>query len=133
MIIKKVKVGMTLRELNNLAKDFLAEKCLKAKLIKNKEDIKDVYYHSVSHFIGLDTHDVSACLENLELKHSDIPLKEGHVISDEPGLYFKEYGIGIRIEDDILVTKKGGYNLSESIIKEIKDIEDFMKEHNKNI
>ena len=133
MIIKSVKVGMTLRDLNNLAAEFLAEKCLKAKLIKTKEDIKNVYYHSVSHFIGLDTHDVSACLKNEELRHSDIPLKEGNVISDEPGLYFKEYGIGIRIEDDILVTKKGGYNLSESIIKEIKDIEEFMAKYNKNI
>ena len=44
-----------------------------------------------------------------------------------PGIYIKELGIGIRIEDDILVTEDGSYNLSNSIIKEINDIEKALK------
>jgi Xaa-Pro aminopeptidase len=55
-----------------------------------------------------------------------LPLVAGNIISDEPGLYFKELGIGIRIEDDILVTEEGSYNLSGNIIKEISDIEKAM-------
>ncbi len=46
--------------------------------------------------------------------------------SSEPGLYIAEEGIGIRIEDDILVTKDGHENLSKDIIKSVEDIENFM-------
>ena len=56
-----------------------------------------------------------------------MPLVPGNVITDEPGIYIKELGIGIRIEDDILVTEDGSYNLSNSIIKEINDIEKALK------
>ena len=48
------------------------------------------------------------------------------IISCEPGLYFEELGIGVRIEDDILVTGDGNINLSKDIIKEVEDIENFM-------
>ena len=51
----------------------------------------------------------------------------GMVISNEPGLYFPEYNIGIRIEDDLLLLKDKAVNLSADIIKEIDDIEKFMK------
>ena len=50
------------------------------------------------------------------------------VITNEPGLYMKEFGIGVRIEDDILVTENGCINLSQEIIKDVEDIENFMKE-----
>ena len=52
--------------------------------------------------------------------------KEGMVVTCEPGLYIPELKIGIRIEDDILITKDGRKNLSSDIIKEIDDIERFM-------
>lgn len=118
MIITKVKPGISLKELNDYAKEFLAEECLKAKLINSKDEISKYYFHSVSHYIGLDTHDI--CISRT------VPLEAGNIISDEPGLYFKEYGIGVRIEDDILVTEEGSYNLSGNIIKEISDIEKMM-------
>ncbi len=75
------------------------------------------YYHNVGHHLGLDTHDAS---------FRDMKLEPGMVITDEPGLYFAEYGIGVRIEDDILVTEDGCEVLSKDIIKEVKDIEKFM-------
>ena len=52
-------------------------------------------------------------------------MEEGNVISDEPGLYIKEEGIGIRIEDDLLITDRGAKNLSSFIPKEIDEIEHY--------
>ncbi len=117
LIIKLIKPGITISELNKAATDFMAKECVKAKLIKDESEISKYYFHNISHHIGLDTHDPG---------DRSLPLEEGNIISDEPGLYFKELGIGVRIEDDILVTNGGSYNLSGQIIKEIDDIERFM-------
>lgn len=111
-VIEAVKPGLTWNELNTIAKDLLAEKALMLKMIDKKEDISNVYYHSIGHFLGLDVHDVGLY---------DKPLEKGMVITIEPGLYGK--GIGVRIEDNILVTDTGNENLSQMIEKEVKDIE----------
>ena len=126
MVIDNAKEGITIKELNDKVVEFLANNCLKAGLIKNKEEIDKYYFHSISHHIGLDTHDPVA-KENENQKRWEVPLKKGNVISDEPGLYFKELGIGVRIEDDLLITKDGCINLSKDIIKEIDDIEKAME------
>ncbi len=126
MVIENTKEGVTIKELNDKVIEFLSTHCLKAGLIKNKDEIDKYYFHSISHHIGLDTHDPVA-KENETQKRWEVPLKEGNIISDEPGLYFKELGIGIRIEDDLLITKDGCVNLSEDIIKEIDDIERAME------
>ena len=115
--IKFVKPGITWGELNTFAKDLIAEECIKIGLIKEKEEIGKYFYHSIGHFLGLDVHDIG---------QYNLPIEEGMVLTIEPGLYIKEEGIGIRIEDDILVTKDGAINLSDNIIKEIKDIEEYM-------
>ena len=89
---------------------------------------KKYYPHGIGHWMGLDVHD--ACPYK-DKNGKEIPLKEGMVLTIEPGIYLdaedksvpKKYrGIGIRIEDDILVTKEGYENLSEQIVKEIEDI-----------
>lgn len=126
MIEKVIKPGLSLKEINLAAREFLATECVKANLIETKEDIDKVYYHSVSHSIGLDTHDPFVGSDP-SINYRDVKLEERNIISDEPGLYFKELNIGVRIEDDILVTKNGAICLSSSIIKEVKDIEEFMK------
>ena len=96
---------------------MLADGCLEAGLIKERDEIKRVYFHGVSHSLGLDTHDPNV---------RNTPLPVGAVITDEPGLYFPEHNIGIRIEDDLLITKTGAVNLSADIIKEVDEIEAFM-------
>lgn len=115
--IKRIKPGIYVKELNEFAKDMLAEGMINLKMIKEKDDISKYYYHSVSHYLGLDVHDVGTYMK---------PIEPGVILTVEPGIYIEEEGIGIRIEDDVLVTENGYENLSKDIIKEIKDIEDFM-------
>lgn len=117
--IEAVKPGVTWGEINKIARDILIEGLKSMGIITEDAEIIKYYYHGLGHFLGLDVHDVGIYSE---------PLQEGMVITIEPGLYIKEEAIGIRIEDDILVTKDGARNLSESIIKEVADIEEFMSE-----
>lgn len=115
-VIKAVKPGQTWKALNQLATELLSEKAVALKLITTKEEITQVYYHSIGHFLGLDVHDVGIY---------DEPFKAGMVLTIEPGLYAK--GIGVRIEDNLLVTADGNINLSAAIEKEIADIESILK------
>ena len=118
LVAESVRPGVTLKELNDIATKNLAEGLLKLGLIENESEVRKYYFHSIGHHLGLDTHDPSIREE---------PLVSGNVITDEPGLYIKELGIGIRIEDDILVTDDGSYVLSGKIIKEIDEIEKAME------
>ncbi len=78
---------------------------------------KKYFMHGTSHFLGLDTHDVGDW---------DLPIEEGNVFTCEPGIYIPEEAIGIRIEDDIHVTRKGPVNLMKNIPKEAEEIEELM-------
>ncbi|MDR7856905.1 aminopeptidase P N-terminal domain-containing protein [Tissierella sp.] len=111
------KPGLAFRELNEIAKKVLAEGCKELGLIKEDKEISKYYFHGVSHYLGADTHDVGPY--NTELK-------PGMVITNEPGLYIEEEGIGIRIEDDLLITENGCENLSHYIIKTVEEIEAAM-------
>jgi Xaa-Pro aminopeptidase len=111
------KPGLPFRKLNEIAKTVLIEGCKEIGLIKEDDEISKYYFHSVSHYLGADSHDVGSY---------DVVLQPGMVITNEPGLYIEEEGIGVRIEDDLLITKDGVENLSMNIIKEIEDIEAFM-------
>ena len=100
------------------------------KLFKNKK-YKKYFPHGIGHWLGIDVHD-TAPYKDKNLK--EIPFREGMVLTIEPAIYIdkddkkvpKKYrGIGIRIEDDILVTKHGYENLSKDIQKSIGEIENF--------
>ena len=89
--------------------------------------------HGSSHHLGIDVHD---CAQARKEMYSDAPLREGMVLTVEPGLYIQpddelfapEYrGIGIRIEDDVLVTSDGYRNLSANIPRHPDDIEMWIK------
>ena len=117
-VIASIKPGVTLKELNDLTKKVYLEELGKLEMANTEEDVLKYYYHSVSHFLGLDTHDVGA---------RTLPLAKGMVLTVEPGLYISEEGIGIRIEDDVLVTETGCEVLSKDIIRTVEEIEAYMK------
>ena len=118
MIIDAIKPGLTLAHLNRMLVKFYQKELKEVGLLSHGKTVSDYYWHGVSHMLGLDTHDVSL---------ADYQLQEGNVFTVEPGLYIEEENIGIRIEDNILVTNDGCINLSADIIKEIADIEAFMQ------
>jgi len=90
--------------------------------VKNQHPESPLYQkylmHGVAHHVGLDVHDPG-------LKHQ--PLKPGMVITCEPGIYIREEKIGIRLENDILVTESDPVNLMAHIPIEVDDIENFMQ------
>ncbi len=117
-VIEYIKPGLTIADLQAFAIENLKKESMRLGLIKNEEEIAKYYIHNVSHFLGLDTHDVG---------ERSRPLKPGNVVTVEPGLYFPELNIGVRIEDDVLVTETGSRNLSRGIKKEIDDVERLLK------
>ena len=119
-VAAQAKPGMTTRELNEVCKKVLAQGCMELGLITDEQGLDQYYMHGVSHHLGIDVHDVTA---------DGVKLMPGSVISDEPGLYIDEWEIGIRIEDDLLITEDGCKVLSASIIKEADEIEAFMAAH----
>ncbi|WP_374616257.1 aminopeptidase P family protein [Frankia sp. AgKG'84/4] len=91
--------------------------------------------HSTSHMLGLDVHD---CAQARDETYRDAALEPGMVLTVEPGLYFQPddltvppelRGIGVRIEDDILVTGQGWRNLSASLPRTSEDVENWMGRH----
>ena len=117
-IISSVRPGISCSQLNSLLTDFYKKELMSAALIDDESETAECYYHGVSHSLGLDTHDVF---------DRSMPLEPGMVITVEPGLYFEKYGIGIRIEDDVLVTSGGCEVLTADIIKKPEEIEEYMK------
>jgi len=116
-IIKWVKPGISLLEFKEKGKTLLSKKLLENKIISKLEDVSEYYYHGLGHHLGLDVHDVC---------NNEMIIKPGMVLTVEPGIYIKEESIGIRIEDDILITEEGSINLSERIPKERKILEELI-------
>ncbi|CEN78669.1 aminopeptidase P family protein [Paraclostridium sordellii] len=114
---EEAKPGLTLKDLNDIAKKVLSKGCMEIGLIDKEEELSKYYFHSVSHSLGLDTHDVWS---------SDNKLEKGAIITNEPGLYIEEECIGIRLENDLLIVEDGCINLSKHIPIEIDDIENLM-------
>ncbi len=117
LVASLAKPGVTTVWLNQQLIEFYEKELAAIGLLEDGKTVRDYYWHGVSHNIGLETHDIAL---------PDMPLEIGAVISDEPGLYLEEEGIGIRIEDDLLITASGCEVLSEGIIKEVDEIEAFM-------
>lgn len=137
-IISMIKPGILRSELHKKSEKLLIKGMKELgilngsyKKILKKAKHKVYYPHGIGHWMGLDVHD--ACPYKDE-NFKEIPLEEGMILTIEPAIYIdeddikvpKKYrGLGIRIEDDILVTKSGYENLSKAIVKEILDIENL--------
>jgi Xaa-Pro aminopeptidase len=80
---------------------------------------KKYFMHGTSHFLGLDVHDIGNRYE---------PMKPGMVFTCEPGIYIPEEGLGIRLENDILITSKEPVDLMANIPLEVEEIEELMME-----
>jgi Xaa-Pro aminopeptidase len=78
---------------------------------------KKYFMHSASHHLGLDVHDLGSKYRKFE---------ENMVLTCEPGIYIKKEGIGVRLENDILITKDGPVDLMKTIPVEAEEIEDLM-------
>ena len=121
MIINTATAGMTLAQLNQMVIDFYAQELPKLGLLQNGDTVRDYYYHSVSHQLGLDCHDLKCPTTTV--------LRPGMVITVEPGIYVEQEAIGIRIENDIVITDGKAIDLSANILKTVDDIEAFMASH----
>ena len=89
-----------------------------SRTIINSFQNNDFFIHGIGHHLGLQTHDDCG---------PDAPLVKGSVITIEPGIYLPDEAIGVRIEDDILVTAKGRKNLSVAIPKTVAEIQKAMR------
>ncbi|WND01793.1 aminopeptidase P N-terminal domain-containing protein [Temperatibacter marinus] len=138
--IALVKPGLLWSEIYETNMKVLSQGLIDLGLLKGSLDEvleKDLHkpytIHKTGHWLGLDVHDVG---RYREADGRWVTLQEGMVFTIEPGLYFPQScetvpeefrGMGIRIEDDILVTKNGHENLTASIPRTVTDIEDYMK------
>ena len=118
IVIANAKPGLTTRDLNQMVIDYYETRLDDLGLRKDGKTVRDYYYHGVSHQLGLDTHDI--CTER------ERTLKPGMVITVEPGLYVEEESIGIRIENDVLITEDGCIDLSVAIPRTVEEIEAIM-------
>tara|TARA_Y100000385_G_scaffold280734_1_gene332377 strand:+ start:2842 stop:4131 length:1290 start_codon:yes stop_codon:yes gene_type:complete len=124
--ISMLRPGIMLDDYHKKVGDLMTDELLKLGLI-SKDDVanedlawpayKKYFMHGTSHYLGLDVHDYGLWT---------IPVEEGMVFTVEPGIYIPEEGLGIRIEDDIVVTKEGHENLTREIPKTVEEIEAFM-------
>ena len=136
--IKKVGPGIAIEDIHKTATDCLIDGLLHLGVLKGSaEEVLDkgihkpFFPHQTSHWLGLDVHDVGDYLKD---GRSRI-LEPGMILTVEPGLYFSEsteeleefYGIGIRIEDDLLVTDRGSESLGCSLPIIAEDVENLVK------
>jgi Xaa-Pro aminopeptidase len=119
-VVSSCKPGEdTLKSLSDRCKDFLKDSPLRSRNEKGEEQTMNLFMpHGLSHHLGLDVHDVGDPEE---------PLRPGNVITVEPGLYLPGEGIGVRIEDDYVVTATGLERLGPELEKEIAQLETIMR------
>jgi Xaa-Pro aminopeptidase len=124
--IPEMKAGRTIQELQqfcceNIQKELVDLKLLTMNDIKNQNPampaFKKYFMHNISHHLGIDVHDVGDLYRKLE---------PGMVLSCEPGIYIREESLGIRLENDVMVTENGGKDLMKNIPIDADEIEELM-------
>ncbi len=108
---------MAFRLPNRICREVAFEGLKALGLLNDPVDIGRYVWHGTTHHVGLDTHDVGGY---------DEPVAENMIFTVDAGIYVREWGIGLRIEDNVLVTADGCENLSASIPATIEEIEAVM-------
>ncbi len=123
--IRAAKAGNPFRATHQATTEIITQGLLKLGIINNVKEVRNFFMHGTSHYLGLDVHDVGTYG----------PLVAGSVITVEPGIYIAEgsncdpkwWNIGVRIEDDILITENEPINLSKAAPRTVETIEKMMK------
>ena len=139
-VIAAIKPGGSKKELQAFSEKLLTEAMVVLGILEGETETllqekahKKYYPHGIGHWMGLDVHDPCPYSDD---NGDEILFAEGMVLTIEPGLYLpkddenipeKYRGIGIRIEDDVLVTEQGCENLSQGIAKTVEEIEEMCK------
>jgi len=122
---KECKPGNEFKSPHEAAKAVIKQGLMDLNIIKDGKDFRKYFMHGTSHYVGLDVHDLG----------SYGPLKPGNIITVEPGIYIAEgspcdpkwWNIGVRIEDDVLITGNGYENLSARVPRAVGEIEEMMR------
>jgi Xaa-Pro aminopeptidase len=106
--IKLIKPGLDIKAYEIKVEQMIGQQLIKLRLIKknDRKNVRHYYPHACSHSLGIDTHDSADYTE---------PLPINMVMTVEPGIYIPEEGIGVRIEDDVIITEEGSQVLSSSL------------------
>lgn len=122
-----LKPGITIIEYTDKVGEEATQQFLKIGLLK-KTDVKNedpenrayrkYLYHGISHHLGLDVHDLGTRTE---------PIKAGMLFTVEPGIYIEEEGMGVRIENNVWITRRGNIDLFKGIPITVEEIEGAMK------
>jgi Xaa-Pro aminopeptidase len=116
-VMAQVRPGVFFPQLNRTCREVSFEGLKALGLLDDPADIRKYVWHGVTHHVGLDTHDVGGY---------DEPMAENMVFVVDAGIYVREWGIGLRIEDNVLVTADGCENLSAAIPTTMEEIENLM-------
>lgn len=114
--IDSTRPGITIQRLSQIASEYMREH---SGTLCGSEPCNRYYIHGLSHWLGMDVHDVGGSLQQ--------PLRPGMVFTIEPGIYIPEEELGVRIEDDILVTETGAEVLSAGAPRKAEDVERAMR------
>ncbi|HEX8173776.1 MAG TPA: aminopeptidase P N-terminal domain-containing protein [Pyrinomonadaceae bacterium] len=113
------KPGMTMQDLNRVARDFMRKSPLRAKDVDGKEySMEHFFIHGLGHYLGMDVHDTGNYMR---------PFQPGEVFTIEPGIYIPTEKLGVRIEDDYVITPQQTIRkMSERIPSTVEEIERLM-------
>ena len=122
--IDECKVGAQFWTPHRKAASVIADGLVDLGIMQEGDDVRTYFMHGTSHFLGMDVHDVS----------NSYVLRPGMILTVEPGIYIPEgsdcdpkwWNIGVRIEDDVLVTEKGPVNLSAGLERTAEEIEELV-------
>ncbi|SMN11109.1 Xaa-Pro aminopeptidase [uncultured Candidatus Thioglobus sp.] len=129
--IESIKPGELITKPHQIATQVIRQGLIGLGVLDTAKNLVKFYMHGTGHWLGLDVHDVGQYKINRKSRQYEV----GMVTTVEPGIYIRKddkinpkyWGIGIRIEDDILVTENGNNVLTKNLAKSIEEIEEMMK------